>query len=171
MSWDDELIDEITYESYDAADKPFDFVEEGTETVLVCESDPAIRSVAVGTLKDLGYHVSEASSAKDALKSMRFHIYDVIVVNESYEGTNADDNIILRYLNSLSMNVRRNIFVALISSRFRTMDNMAAFNRSVNMIVNQKNIDELDTVLKKGVAEYRFFYEVFTESSRKIGKV
>ena len=31
------IFDEIASASYDASDKPFDFVEEGVETALLCE--------------------------------------------------------------------------------------------------------------------------------------
>lgn len=162
---------ETVSEPYSAADRPFDFVAEGKQTALVCENDSAIRSKIVETLKDDGYYITVADSARDALKYMRFHVYQVIVVNEAYETVSADTNLIILYLNQLSISVRRNIFVVLLSGRFRTMDHMAAFNKSANLIINSKNIDQFGAILKRGIAENEEFYHVFKESQKKLGRI
>jgi hypothetical protein len=56
------------------------------------------------------------------------------------------------------------------SARGRTMDNMAAFSRSVNSVINLKNIDELGKIIKQGVADNKAFYHVFLETLQKMGK-
>ena len=73
----------------------------------------------------------------------RLHIFDVVVLNERFGTRNPDMNNILKYLDRLGISIRRNIFVALLTNRFRTMDYMAAFNKSVNLIVNLKNVDDI----------------------------
>ena len=75
-----------------------------------------------------------------------------------------DANPVLIYLERLNMDIRRNIFVTLLSSRFRTMDHMTAFQRSVNMIVNIRNIDDFDKILQRGMADYGLFFKVLKES-------
>ena len=67
------------------------------------------------------------------------------------------------------MDTRRKIFVVLVTDRFRTMDNMIAFNKSVNLVVNLKNIDEIEKVLKRGIADNELFYRTFRESLGKTG--
>ena len=95
-----------------------------------------------------------------ALKTMRYHSYDLIVVNEFFDTKNPDANGVLIYLERLNMSVRRNIYVALISSRFRTMDNMTAFQKSVNMIVNIDNIADFDKILRRGMADSHFLSDL-----------
>jgi hypothetical protein len=68
------------------------------------------------------------------------------------------------------MNTRRRFFVALVSDRYRTMDNMAAFNRSVNIVINRKSIDSVGEIIKQGVADNKAFYHVFRETLQKMGK-
>ena len=157
--------------SYDAADMPFDFVEEGAATVLVCEPDPAVREKIVGAMKNLGYQITEAADARDALRKSRFHVYDAVVLNERFGTENPDANDLLAYLATLPMTTRRQIFVTLVTDRFRNMDNMAAFNRSVNLIVNLKNMDDFTTIFKKGLADHTAFYQIFKESLKKMGKI
>ena len=165
------IFDEVVSGAYDASQKPFDFVEEGVETALLCETDPAILPKIKIALENMGYHTTEAQSALDALKQMRFHVFDVLVLNEKFDTHDPDENNVLKYLKELSMDVRRNIFVALITDRFRTMDNMAAFHESVNMVVNLNNINEIEKILKSGITDNTIFYRVFKESLTKIGRL
>lgn len=165
------IIDEVDSGTYDASDKPFDFVEEGVETALLCEPDPAVRAKIITALYNMGYHTTAPQLAKDALKQMRFHVFDMIVLNEWFGTQNPDMNNVLKYLDRLNMSIRRNIFVALVTDRFRTMDNMAAFNQSVNLVINLKNINEIEKILRRGKADYDAFYRVFKQSLIKTGRL
>jgi CheY-like chemotaxis protein len=163
------LADEVASWAYDSAEKPFDFVEEGMQTALLCEPDPVVRGKIKAALDDLGYHTIEPQSALEALKQMRFHVFDIIVLNEKFDSDNPNENPIHDYLNRLVMAIRRNIFVTLITDRFRSSDNMAAFNESVNLVINLKNTDEVDKILKRGIAENESFYRVYKESLARFG--
>ena len=76
----------------------------------------------------------------------------------------------LIYLERLGMSVRRNIFVAMISSRYRTMDNMMAFRDSVNLIINIKNIEDVGKILSRGITDTELFYNVYRETLKEIGR-
>ena len=146
---DKTLIDEVTAGAYDAEEKPFDFIEEGGKTALLCEPDPGMRTTIKPILQSLEFNATEASTAKDALKQMRFHVFDLVVLNERFDTQDPEDNHVLKYLNHLGMSIRRNIFVALLTQRYRTSENMAAFHQSVNMVVNVKNIAEMEKCQRK----------------------
>ncbi len=164
------LTNEVLSDEYSADDKPFDFLEQGVQTALVCEDDPAIREKISRRLKKMNYRVTEVSSQRDAMKNMRFHIYDLIVLNESFENSTPENNHILRYLNSLNMGMRRDIFVLLVGNNFRTMDNMTAFANSVNIVVNPKDLNQLEMILKKSLADHQEFYRTFRAALRSIGR-
>src|SRR3990172_5008432 len=164
------LLNEITAEKYDAADRPFDFVESDAETALICEPDENVREKISGALKNMGYQTTEGISAGDALKFMRFHLFDLVMVNENFDQSAPDRNDVLAYLETLAMSTRRQIFVALISNTYRTTDNMAAFNKSVNTVINLKNIDDVEKILRGAVAENAAFYRVMRSEERRVGK-
>jgi CheY-like chemotaxis protein len=167
------LVNEVAAAGYDAGEKPFDFISAGSETALVCEADPAIREKITKTLIDIGYHVTEPVAGREALKSMRFHSYELVIVNENFDGTDNEpgSNEVLNYLQNLAAAARRNIFVALLSDNYRTMDNMVAFNKSVNMIINKKNIDDFAAIIQRGLADNKAFYGIFKEALKKLGRV
>lgn len=164
------IIDEVASGTYDASEKPFDFIEEGAQTALLCEPDPTVRDKIRTALENMDYHITESNSAREVLKRMRFHIFDIVVLNERFDTSDPDTNTVLKYLDRLSMETRRNMFVTLITDRFRTNDNMAAFNKSVNLIVNLTNIDEMEKILNRGVVDCLAFYSVFKEALTKTGR-
>jgi len=171
MNEDKTLLNQVASASYDPADRPFDFVGGGGATALVCEPDPAFREKISNSLKEMGYQITMPVTAMDALKAMRFHIFDVVVLNELFDTADPQTNGVLEYLENMVMTTRRRFIVALVSDRYRTMDNMAAFNRSVNIVINRKSIDNVGEIIRQGVADNKAFYHVFQETLQKTGKV
>jgi predicted Zn finger-like uncharacterized protein len=157
-------FDEDEGEGYDAAEKPFDFIEEEGKSALVCESDSLIREKIRPSLEIMEYHTTEVPNSREALKKMRYHNYDLIIINEYFDTQDPDANPLLIYLERMLMETRRNIYVTLITSRFRTMDYMIAFQKSVNMVLNIRNIDDFDKIIQRGMADFGLFYKVFKES-------
>jgi len=170
MEEDKTLVNEVASDSYDASDRPFDFVTEQGETALVCESESGLKDKICQGLKSLGYSVKDAESARDALKKMRFHVFDVILINAGFdEGNGARE--LLTSLELLDMSIRRRIFVVLVSDSFRTMDSMAAFHGSVNLVVNSGDLGEMAAIIKRGVQENKVFYHTYMESLRNTGRM
>lgn len=156
-------FDEEESEDYDSKDKPFDFVEEEGKKALLCESDPKAKEKIRTVLDVLEYHVTDIANSREALKKMRFHDYDLIVVDELFDTRNPEQNGILIYLERLSMATRRQMFVTLITNRVRTMDQMTAFQKSVNIVINLRNIDDFDKILRRALADNEMFYRIYRE--------
>lgn len=154
-------------EAYDAAEKPFDFIEEDALTALICEPDPAIRDKVASVLELMEYHLTTVSSTREALKKMRYHNYNVVVVNESFDTSTPEANGVLLFLERLPMTTRRELFVCLITSRYRTMDHMLALNKSVNMILNVKNINDFGKILSTAITENDIFYRAYKETAKR----
>ncbi len=165
-------FDEAPDESqYDASEKPFDFVEEEGETALICESDEAIKEAIKEVLDYMEYHISIAQDTRDALKKMRYHTYNLIVINESFSSRSPDSNGVLIYLERLKMRDRRSTFTVMITKRFKTMDAMAAFQKSVNLVVNVNDIKYFEKIFKRALSDFEYQYQVFREVQRELGLV
>lgn len=156
-------------EDYDASERPFDFLEEEGNTALICENDPEIVKQINIVLGIMDYSVVSADSIRDALKKMKYHTYDMLLINETFDGSDPDANGLLVYVERLEMDVRRNIFVGLLTKRYETMDNMAAFLRSVNITINLKDIGSIDRILSRGINEFELFYAAYKDSAKKLG--
>ncbi len=166
----DAIQDGFSAADYDASEKPFDFIEEEGNTALICESDPGLLKKVMSALNLLEYHVTISESGRDALKKMRYHQYDLILVNEAFHCDGPESNMVMLYLERMNMNTRRNMFVVMLSGQHRTMDQMMAFRYSVNIIVNIKNIDDIGKVIQRGLTDNKFFYRVFNETLKEVGR-
>ncbi|GBC63415.1 hypothetical protein DENIS_4409 [Desulfonema ishimotonii] len=150
-------------DSDDGGDNPFDFLEKGTQTGIICEPDPQRRAQIRAILEEMKYVLAESTSPRDALKQMRYHDFHLIVLNEMFGTRDPDMNHVLKYLCQMPMVSRRNMFVALLSDRFRTGDNMQAFNKSVNLIINTGEMGRFQKVLEHSVKENESFYKVYKD--------
>jgi len=158
------LADTGFYTDTSDDEKPFDFIEEEGITALVCEQDPNIRKKVIEALDIMEYHITVAESGRDALKKMRYHVYDLIIINETFNSDSLDSNMVMLFLERLPMSMRRSTFVIMISTRFRTLDRMLAFRYSVHIIINSKNIDDFAKIVSRGLTDNELFCQVFNES-------
>lgn len=165
------VAEEVTAMNYDATGVAFDFVDVNNETALVCAFDASIREKVIKALADINFNITEAATDRDALKNMRFNAYDLIVVDENFAVDSKGDNEVLSYLQKLAIATRRKTMVTLLTDNYRTMDNMAAFNKSVNLVVNKKNIDDFASIVKRGLDDNKAFYSVFKETLKKTGRI
>ena len=158
-----------TYEDY-ASDETLAFYEEGVKLALIM-ADSAEHSKQINkALKELGYEPISTPNTRDTIGKLRFHHFDLIVLVDGFSGQPVENSQIINFLNRLPMSVRRRIFLALVSEKFKTMDNMMAFARSANVVINLKDIDKLHLVLKKAIAENEKFYKVFMDALVETGR-
>ncbi|MBI9076150.1 MAG: zinc-ribbon domain-containing protein [Desulfatibacillum sp.] len=165
------LVEDVTSGGYNDDDRPFDFLEEGTRTALLCELDPVYKAKIKDALTGMGYLITEPGTAREALKQMRFHVFDMVVLNETFDTDDPESNHVLKFLSRMAMYTRRKVFVALITEAYRTMDNMAAFAKSVNIIINPNSIDDVDKILTRAFAENQAFYKVYMQAMDSAGKL
>ncbi len=146
-----------------------DFSEGGQKTAIVCDNKN--KDIIKSALSELDYRVSIASSSEDAINRMRFTLYDVIILDEEFDKGTIENNAVLKYIQPMAMPTRRKIFFALLGKNFRTFDNMTAFVKSANLVINIKDMQNLKNIIKKSVSDNEAFYKVFKETLREAGKV
>jgi hypothetical protein len=154
-------------EGIDYSGRPFGYVMPDAETAMVCEQDPVIRDKIVGELKKMGFLTAQPATYKEGLKHMRFHVFNVIFIDEDFDTGVWETNNVLRYLENLNMAIRRQSYVVLVSTTLPTMDNMEAYNKSVNLVINKRDVGSVEKILRQAMAEHEDFYRVFKEKIQK----
>jgi hypothetical protein len=91
------------------------------------------------------------------------------MLDEEFCGETAENNTILRYLQPMPMSTRRNIFLMLVSTQIKTLDNLMAFAKSVNAVIHVDDIEKVKLVLERAIADHRRFYKVFRDVSQDMG--
>jgi CheY-like chemotaxis protein len=156
-------------EGLDYSGRPFGYVAPESETVMICEQDPVIREKISNNLKKMGFEIVQPTTSKEALRYMRFHIFDIIFIDEDFDTGVWESNRILKFLEGLNMSIRREIFVVLVSTTLTTLDNMQAYNKSVNLIVNKREMGGIEQILRQSLVEYDDFYHTFKDKIHKFG--
>ena len=152
----------------DAEPFSLDFYEEGTKLCLLMltDADGRIGEAAEGLL----FRTVVVKDAGEAINKMRFHHFDLMVLSEHFEHVGWEQSPILHYLNRLPMHTRRKIFLILLGGEFSTMDRMAAFGLSANLVVNPGDVNEIAGILKAALWNHENFYGGFTEIQSALGK-
>ena len=122
-------------------------------------------------LTELEYKLQRAKSPEHAVHKLRFNQYHVVVFHEKYGDSSLEKSPLYEYIREMPMHTRRKTFVAIVGENFKTLDNMEALAYSVNLVVNQKDIDQLETILKKSTGDNDTFYKVYRETMTALGKL
>ncbi len=168
--------EERGFDDFDASDYGEDtslgFYEEGTKLALVLDSgDPGRRETIRSAVESLGYRFVETDGTRDAIGKMRFHVFDLVLLAEGFDGQPLAHSPIINSLNHAPMSVRRRIFLALLGDQFKTMDNMMAFAMSANLVIGTADLDKLSKVLQKAVSENERFYKVYNDCLKETGRI
>jgi len=141
-----------------------------TRLALVCVDVPDRQGPVKSGLQELGYTLQMADDAPEALERMRKNTFEVIVLDEEFNGATEQDNDVLTAIRALPMTARRYLFVALIGRRFGTFDHMMAFAKSVNMVIHVSDLSEVKLILGRGIADNDRFYHAYHEVLREAGR-
>jgi len=158
----------LTSEFEDEEEEEFQIYEENDKLALIL--DETNKNLWTEVLEERGIKVQFAKSAEHAVHKMKFTHYHYMILHEKYNNIPLEKNPVYQLLVKMPMATRRHIFLAVIGERFKTLNNMQAFSYSVDLVINEKDLDKLAKILKKTIAEHEMFYKVFKESLQAMGK-
>ncbi len=150
--------------------RPLDLFEEGTRLALVLDGDDGHVMEINSALEELSYKSLSPSSIQEAMDKLRLHHFDLIILSDGFDGQDLENSPITHYIYHLSISIRRKTFLALLSDKFKTMDNMMAFVKSANLVVNADDISNLALILKKAISDNEKFYKVYMDTLKETGK-
>jgi CheY-like chemotaxis protein len=137
---------------------------------LVCEDAPERQAVIKAALEQVGFSMLPVKNADEAIERMRRDVYELVIIDEQYQGATPLDHPVLAAMRTMPMSQRRWMFVTLVGREFKTFDNAMAFARSVNVVVNVNDLPHLPAILKKGITDHVEFYRTFRQVLAEVGK-
>ena len=157
-------------DEFEQDSSPLELFEEGTRLALVLNGDDGQIKDISSALEKLSYKPIVAPSIQDAMGKLRLHHFDLIILSDGFGGQNLEGSPVTHYLNHLSMSVRRKIFLALVSDKLKTMDNMMALTLSANLVINPADLSKLRLILNKAIPDHEKFYKIFMDTLKEAGK-
>jgi len=131
---------------------------------MACFADPALLSLAKEGLEAAGYTVHIPVKSVDALHWLRRGKYEVVLIHEDFDAR------FLQTLQPMAMSMRRHLCIGLAGKTLQTMDNMAAFAKSVNFTVAERELDKIKGIARQALADNDQFYRIFREAVHDAGK-
>ncbi len=146
----------------------FEFFEPGTRTALVYCPQSEARDEIIKGLSSMDFEVRRVSNVEDVRSRLRYHQYDLVVLYQ--QGPDPEEYLleILRYFNSLPMEVRRHIFLVYIYLSGNRFDSMQSFSLGVDMTLGPLDVASLPKLLYEGLDGKDTAYRIFFECRNKV---
>ncbi len=128
-------------------------VEDIPQTLLLIPSG-AERDMITEAVESIGYQVSIAKSNEDAMEKMQFVNYASVILHTDFCNGPLDDSPFHQFMRDMSMTKRRFIFYILVGQEFSTLYDLEALSKSANLVVNNKEVPHLLTILRKAIPRY-----------------
>ena len=159
----------VVDEDFDDDDEVIEIYDEHDKIALIL--DKKNHDTWTTALTELEYKLQSAKSPEHAVHKLKFNQYHVVAFHEKFGDTALETSPLYEYIREMPMDTRRKTFVALVGDNFKTLDNMEALANSVNLVINQNEMDQLETILKKSTGENDNFYKVYRETMTALGKL
>ncbi len=158
----------VSTEEFEDDDEDLVIYDENDKLALVL--DDVNKDQWTKALEEKDYKIQYAKSPEHAIHKMKFTQFHLVALHEKFGNVSLEKSPVYNNLIEMPMAQRRSIFVALVGDSYKTLNNMQAFAASVNLVVNQKDVEKLPDVLKKSVSENDIFYKVYKETQHAMGK-
>ncbi len=130
-----------------------EIVEDVPQTLILIKPGDKRDSIAQ-SVESIGYQASFAESGEEAMEKMQFVNYASVILHSGFEETGFDQSQFHQFMKEMSMVKRRFIFYILIGTEFSTLYDLEALAFSANLVVNDLEIPEFLTVLRKAIPRY-----------------
>lgn len=144
----------------------FDFLTPEDKPALVALSTPEMEETAKTALDQLGYKIHVASNHGEFQHRFAQVPYHVVIIDELFNSSNAEENESLQTLQRMPMNLRRHSVVILLGFSLSTFNPMQAFQQGVHAVVNPAEMFLLIQLIEKAVADNNFFLHNFREAQK-----
>lgn len=124
------------------------------------------RDKIIKAMETLSYKVNFANSSEEAIEKMQFANYANVVLHAGFEKGDLDTSLFHQFMRNMSMKKRRYIFYVLVGLEYSTLYDLQALSCSANLVVNDKEIPDFLTILRKAIPKYEeLFGNIMAELS------
>ena len=142
--------------------------DENDQIALVL--DDINKDIWTKALEEKNFKIQYARSPEYAVHKMKFTHFHFVALNENFGNVALDESPIYQTMIEMQMVTRRNIFFALVGTNFKSLNNMQAYQKSANVVINEKDLEKLGDILKKSISENEIFYKVYKETLNTMRK-
>lgn len=145
-------------------------IVENIPTAMVIVADKAMEDSIAACLKQEEYQIYVPETVDEAIKSMRFKNYEVVVYHSRYEELPLNIQDLHKFMKFMTMTKRRYIYYILIGPEFQTIYDLQALANSANLVINENEVPFFSTLFKIGRMDYEELFNPYITMLKKFGK-
>ncbi len=142
ISW----LKEGTFEEEEA-------VEDIPQTLILVQPGKNLDTI-IKAVESIGYQASFAETSQEAIGKMQFVNFASVILHSNFERDELEQSSFHQFMRDMPMNKRRFVFYILVGKTFSTLYDLEALANSANLVVNDREIPELLTILRKAIPSY-----------------
>lgn len=139
----------------------YDALEHGDLAALVCVDRADIQAVIIDQLSLLSFNIHTAHDREEAELRLHERVYEIVVVQTTFAGGDAEGNPALDALARLPLEQRRHSYVVLVGRELEGRSEMEAFRYGVDLTLREEGLDELKITAGRGIVKQESLYSAF----------
>jgi PleD family two-component response regulator len=133
--------------------------------VLLCMDDAEVRESLRSALAPSLFEIFSADTAPEAIEILHESRAEVIVLSPSFDSEHQGGAAMMQYVNTLTPQIRRRTYVALVSSQLRTLDTYLAFANGVNLTLHPEDVTSFQAIFDRSVRDFNELYRPLNQAS------
>jgi hypothetical protein len=133
--------------------------------ILFCVDDAQTREHLRASLDHRRYEIFSSDTAPEAIEILHDSRAEVIVITPSFEAQNQGCGAIMQYVNTLTPQARRRMYVVLVSSQVRTLDTYLAFANGVNLTLHTDDAASFQAVFERSLRDFNELYRPYNAAA------
>lgn len=139
-------------------------------TALVLMDDGRDNSDVPSGLQELGYRIETADSPVEALVKLQSNSFATVLMHAEFGGESLEESAVYSYIKRLPIPKRRAMFYILVGPDLRTMYDLEALSLSVNLVINNADIENLKPILRRSFRDHEELFGPIVEVMKEHGK-
>jgi hypothetical protein len=149
----------------------FDFISTSDRPALVACSRPAWTETVKRVLQELGFKVHSVTSHDEFATRFSQVAYHLVVMEELFAANKPEENVSLKWLQTMPMGRRRHATIVLLGDGYQTLDPMQAFQYSAHAVINGSEVAMLRPLVEKAAADNDLFLHSFREVQNRVTRL
>jgi hypothetical protein len=146
----------------------FEIIGPSDQAALLAISTPEVAATVRAALTQMSYKVHAVEDYEQFDFRYNQSNYQIVVIEETFAGSDSLENPVLRMMQNLPMSRRRHATVFLVGAAMETLNTMQAFALSVHCVINYSELPMLMELLHKTVAENEMFLAAYRDIQRRL---
>jgi hypothetical protein len=146
----------------------FEIIGPNDQAAILAISTPEVAATVRTALTELGYKVHVVENYEQFDFRYNQTNYQIVVIEESFAGSDSMENPTLRMVQNLPMSQRRHSVIFLVGASMETLNTMQAFAQSVHCVINYSEMPMFSELVQKTLAENEMFLAAFRDIQRRV---